>query len=142
MPCNDVTETLLLKLDHTYNIQKYTLQKRTCGAEVAERSLLQTWLQSKTTEELLAMNTQDFLDFVKPQDINEQFAYLKHFDTLRFALQVLLGQEGSSTKSTCVIDDIIHNDKGVYAVMFIKVDIDTTKITACSSGCGSGGCGS
>lgn len=142
MPCNDVTETLLIKLDHTYSIQKYTLQKRTCGAEVAQRSLLQEWVQNQSADKLMTMSTAEFLDIFKPETIADQFALLKHFDTLKMALQVLVGDEDASKNSRCVIEDLIYNDNGVYAVMFIGLpEIDTTKIEACAGGCSSGGCG-
>ena len=143
MPCSDVTETLMLKLDHNYSIQKYTLRKRTCGAEVGEQSLLLDWVKNKNKEDILGMTTQEFLDEVQPRRSKEKFAFLKHFETLKMSLQVLTGKEDASKHSPCIVEDIVYNDKGVYAVMYIPVaGLDTTKIKACGSGCSSGGCGS
>ncbi|MBI4211836.1 MAG: hypothetical protein HY540_04280 [Deltaproteobacteria bacterium] len=134
MPCNDITDLLHLSLNQDDRITAYSLQKRTCGAEVGEYSLLSHWMDNKSIDDILASEPEQVLESKSPKDDTEEFLYLKHFFAVRNCLESFTGKRPSSDKDSVSIDRVDCSDEGVDIQASLKVEALATQVKSCS-GC-------
>lgn len=144
MPCNDVTENLVISLNADSSIASYALRKRTCGAKVGNQSFLQEWVRKQDPSTFLTMEMDTFLDSYDTESLSEydRFIALKHFETLKNALGILVGQQGGTKNNDITLDLVEYIDGGLQASMFVGINIDPSDNPGCGSGGCGGGCGS
>lgn len=140
MPCNDITENIVISFSNDAKIKSYAIRKKTCGAKVGNQSLLLDWVCKIEPNTLLNMYDDEF---VKNETYNlyseyDKFIALKHFRALKLATSIILGKESGNKNSEIIIDLIEQTENGFDARMFIGVNLDPTQ----NPGCGAGGCGS
>lgn len=146
MPCNDITENLVLSLDHDFRVRHYALRKKTCGAQIGNQSLLKKWVSQRTLSEIFSFEMDTFLQsygtFVG--DITfDTFLALKHFETLKQALLAVSGSNSAGKLDSLVFDMLEYTDRGIDVRFFVNVAVDPSLNPGCGNGaCGKGGCGS
>ena len=57
MPCNDISERILVDLDLNDRVINYSLTKETCGAEVGSPSLLHAMVAEKDLQAILDLDS-------------------------------------------------------------------------------------
>ncbi len=137
MPCNDITETLFLRLDADERLAGYRLAKRTCGRAVGEESLLAAELAGRRAGEIVALGVDDFMPRLDLGDDEVRtFLSLKHFLAVQAGLRALLGIEGVGT--ACVVAAVVCEGGEVTLEADIPIDALTEEIRACGNcrGCG------
>ena len=137
MPCNDITEVIVLHLDAQDRLSSYTLNKRTCGAEIGAASLLLPWLHAHDAAAILSMQPNDVWQ-PGAVDAADEFLYMKHLAAIQEALRVLTGSAGGPG-SFCTATAIHADADAVIFEGLIAVDMLAGKIKSCGQ-CGS--CGS
>ncbi len=138
MPCQDVTEEIVLTLDANDKIKDYQLIKQSCGRAVGEANLLSSWVCGQSIEDFLAVHVEAFLDHFAIEDETEEFLHLKHFFALKIASQVLVGAEPGGPLESCAVESITCDAEGMVIHAHLSVDLLTTKIKSCGRcvGCG------
>jgi len=137
MPCNDITETLFLRLDAGERLAGYRLAKRTCGRAVGEESLLAAELAGRPALDILNV---DLEAFVAPMELGgdevRTFLVLKHFFAVQAGIRSLLGIEGNGT--TCTVASVVCEGGDVTLEADLPIDALTEEIKACGNckGCG------
>lgn len=145
MPCNDITEIIEIQWDADDRLVWYRLNKRTCGAEIGQESLLLPMFVGRTAEEILALDTEALVTTYADMAESDEFLYFKHLFAMHAAVSVMIGQaEGHSDQACETVavsweDDVEAAIQGLRFVGFVSVTEVTKKIKACG-GCGS--CGS
>lgn len=141
MPCNDITDRIELELDDQERLVNYQLMKRTCGAAVGGYSLILPWLKElPSAQAIFSTNSADFLEKHEIRDETHEFLLLKHFFSVKNALEVLLGFETGKREDRCAIDEVEYEPNGhLKMTASIRLDVVTSQIKACG-GCKS--CGS
>lgn len=134
MPCNDVTDHLKIVLDADDRLQSYILAKRTCGAEVGDYRLIETWAKGKKAEVLLEETPDALFAVHPPKNPTEEFLLLKHLCSLQIGIETLLGYTPGGENDTCRIDKIEYGPEGTECIVSIKLNLVTERIKAC------GGC--
>ena len=137
MPCEDVTESLQLRLDQDDRLAGYRLLKRTCGRAVGEESLLAMVLAGMHAEELLAMQPEALFDRYEVTSDEEEFLALKHLLALQGAIAVLLGQADGGPNDAVRMAAVRYGEE-LELEVDIVVEVLTEKIKSCGkcSGCG------
>lgn len=138
MPCNDITEVIHLRLDDADRLVSYRLNKRTCGAQIGQESLLLPWLGGSNATAVLAMEANVILGLTAAQE-DEEFLYIKHLIALQEAIKVLTGAASGAPATLCTTAAVGADDHGLTFEGLISIDAVTKKIKSCGN-CGS--CGS
>ena len=140
MPCNDITDRITLELDTSERLVHYQLMKRTCGAAVGGYSLIMPWLETQSSAQaILDAEAVDFLEKQEIRDETHEFLLLKHFFSVKNALEVLLGLDTGKREDKCAVDAIEYDEKGhVHMRASIRLDVITSQIKSCGGckGCG------
>lgn len=140
MPCNDITDRIKLELDQNERLVGYQLMKRTCGAAVGGYSLIMPWLETQSsTQAILSAEPVELLEFQEIRDETHEFLLLKHFFSVRNALEVLLGLDTGKREDKCAVDTIEYDENGhVHMSASIRLDVIATQIKSCGGckGCG------
>jgi hypothetical protein len=138
MPCQDITEVIELRLDGADRLVSYRLNKRTCGAEIGQQSLLLPWVAGVIPETVLDLEASSILDAANA-NADEEFLYIKHLVALQEALKVLIGAASDAPRDLCTPCAITADADGVTFEGLISIQAVTTQIKSCGN-CGS--CGS
>lgn len=148
MPCTDIRENLDIELNSENAIFSYEISKKTCGAEVGKRALLLEWAKNYSAEEIISMHMDEFLEkysgFIKDGiDDSQKFIVLKHFEILKKALQVIIGNESGQVRDDVIIDFLEYNNKShtKARLLFEVGGVDAKENPGCGTGCSKGGCG-
>lgn len=139
MPCDDVTETIVLRLDAADCIAGYTLAKRTCGRAVGEASLLADSLAGRHVDDLLALDVEAFAaEQAFGEDEVAVFLALKHLFAVQTALRAATGLDPAGLLDPCTIARIASDGIDTIIEADISVEILTEKIKSCGNckGCG------
>lgn len=138
MPCDDVTETIRLRLDPGDRLADYELKKKTCGGAVGQRSLILEELRGRGVDELLALDVEAFHGARPDLSEEDEFFRLKHFFALRMALEALTGREPGGVGEACVVAAVVYDEEGLLFEGDIPLDVATERIRACGlcKGCG------
>jgi hypothetical protein len=121
MPCRDVTETIHVVLDDEDRLVHYTLTKRHRGSDAGECALLEGQFAGWTLEAILGLEAGEFLAGHHFTDKAGEFLALKHFFTLRMALEVLTGRAAGGVGEKCMVASVIHDGKNLH----VEADIPT-----------------
>ena len=62
MPCNDISERIIVELDPDDRVIRYTLAKETCGAEVGQLSLLLPLVHTSHVDDIIALDSFGLID--------------------------------------------------------------------------------
>lgn len=137
MPCNDLTEILHLELDNKDRIKNYIIFKLSCSKRIGNTNVLLDWLKQKELSELLNINSQDMLREIGELDADQKFLCIKHFEHIKDALKIILGDEKGSKGANCIIHSYDQCDKGVKIKILINSNIDPLNNPGCGacSGC-------
>ncbi len=138
MPCNDISELLRVAFDDSDRVARYSLEKRTCGAEVGKASLLLPLVCGLTAEEVCDLDASRVHATFAPSPA-EEFVYFKHLAALQVGLGVLLGRLPASPDGPCTPLGIVAEAGALQLEALVSVEALTDKIKACGN-CGS--CGS
>lgn len=138
MPCNDITDKLRIRITLDERLDKYRLDKLSCGGAVGLPAMILPWLKGRRVSDILATEVADFLLQNPAEDDIEEFLYLKHFLAVRQGLSVMIGVESGSKADWCVVDSVEHSPEGIVLTARLKVDGITDEIKACSGGCRTG----
>ncbi len=143
MPCNNITEQLVLKIQNN-KIIDYSLNKISCGISVG--NILKNWLTTINCDQIVNLKQKDFLDlylqFFKNSDKDffiNRFLLLKHFNSIQNVLKMWYGLEDFDKcfiKSINYFEDHLEIIADVYII-----GIDPLENPGCSTSCLKGGCG-
>ena len=137
MPCNDITDRLVIRLDPEDRVAKYSLRKKTCNGEVGEKSMIIGWAEGKPAEQILELPIEQFLADNPVDDDVQEYLQIKHLLALRAGLGILLGREAGGKANYCTVDSITHSPNGIQLTAELKVEGMTEEIRACGNCCGS-----
>ncbi len=137
MPCNDITDCLVIRLDSDDRVLKYSLRKKTCNGEVGEKSMIIRWAEGKPAEEILNLPVEQFLTENPMDDDVQEYLLIKHLLALRAGLGILLGREAGGKANFCTVDSITYSPNGIQFTAELKVEGMTDEIQACGNCCGS-----
>lgn len=138
MPCNDVTESLVLRLDLEDRLAGYQLRKKSCGRAVGQESLLADEFAGIAAAEILAMGAEDFAERRPFLNDTDAFLRLKHLFALQGGLRVLLGEESGGVNDPVTIAAVAGDEAGYILDAEISVEVLKEKIKSCGNckGCG------
>ncbi len=140
MPCEDVTEIIVLRLDAEDRLTGYELTKRTCGKAVGLVSLLEEEVVGQRAEDLLNADIDEFLDRHPTEDEAEEYLHLKHHFAIRAGLAVLLGHDSGSIFDLCTAEAVTCDDQGgTEFTGQLKIAVLAEKIKSCGRACGTCG---
>jgi len=139
VPCNDISEQIVLRVSLDDRLLGYTLNKRTCGADIGRADLLSDWLAGLTTTAILGLDGGDLRDRYASLPEAEEFLYFKHLVAVQESVRVLVGAAAGAPGQACTTVEVSSDDKGLRFTGLIAVEGLTDKIKACGN-CGS--CGS
>lgn len=140
MPCNDITEVIRLHIDADDKIYDYTLNKRTCGAEIGQASLLKDFFGRYALNDISTLDDASMVEqYADVMLESDEFLYFKHFFAVQEAVRVLLGESAGAAGDACAASTIIAENDGLTFEGMISVDAVTEKIKSCGN-CGQ--CGS
>jgi len=131
MPCDDITETIELRLNGDDELVAYRLNKRTCGAEIGAESLLLPRFVGWTAQDVLAFDSHELALLCRDMLEEEEFLYFKHLFALQESLGVLLGKQSGVPSDTCALASVLADEDGVTFRGVISVDGVVRKIKAC-----------
>lgn len=128
MPCNDVTEIIMVTLDAEDRLKKYLLAKKTCGRGVGHASLLLEELSGRSAGEILSLGPDD----IQRETGIEDFLRQKHLMALQGALAVLTGEASGGVSDWCAPLEVVRDSGETLIRARILVDILTERIAACA----------
>lgn len=137
MPCNDITDRLIIRLDPDDRVLQYSLRKKTCNGEVGEKSMIIGWAEGRSAEEILDLPVDRFLAENPMDDDIQEYLLIKHLLALRTGLGILLGRESGGKDSYCTVDSITYSPNGIQLTAELRVEGMTAEIQACGNCCGS-----
>lgn len=137
MPCDNIDEGLVLRLNQRDELVSYTLAKRTCGALIGEASLLLPWLERRPMEKIVALSSADLARALQP-DSDQEFLYLKHLFALQEALRAYRGEAPCGPKAAFQLGCVGFGEDSVDIEGWLQVTALTEQIRSCG-GCGSCG---
>jgi len=137
MPCASVVELIQLKMDSEDRLQEYQFIKKTCGQGVGQNSLLLDVLKGLSVDELLEIDSHQFLHTLATEDEILEFLQLKHLFAVQATLEVLTGKQPGGRGSACAVADVDYDGNQMIIDAEIDVDVITEQIKACS-GCKGG----
>ena len=133
MPCNDITDSLKILIDHDSRFIKYALRKKTCGGEIGRKALIGKWLKNKSADDILNTSVATVLkDHPTRSDVRE-YMIIKHFLAVQSGLAILLGKSAGGVKDYCRIESIEYGPEGVLLKAEIEVKGMTDEIKACGN---------
>ncbi len=134
MPCNDISDTIRIKINNENKITRYSLTKRTCGGEVGSETLILDWLKNYTVDELINVSAEKFLNDHPTDDEVIEYVLLKQFIAVRSSVATILGKESGGKDSFCTVDTLTYSEKGIVLTAYLNTDAITAEIESC------GGC--
>ena len=135
MPCDDVTERLVLTLDAQERIESFSLSKNTCGAPVGN-ALLMVYVGGRPAEDLLNRRLPELVPEVNQARTLDQFLLTKQYHALRCCLEAYLGKAGAGTDDLFTIATLEFGETGTKIEGLLRVDLMVERIPACGH-CGS-----
>lgn len=138
MPCNDITDSLRIRITLDERLDKYRLDKLSCGGAVGQGALILPRLKGRPVSDIIATDVADFLQQNPAEDDIEEFLFIKHFLALKQGLSVMMGVQSGSKADWCVVDSVEHSPEGIVLRARLKVEGMTDEIKACSGGCQTG----
>ena len=137
MPCNDVTEILVLRCDSNECVTGYSLTKLTCGGALGKEALLLKWCRGLPARQVFETTTDQFLARYATDDPAVEFVRLKHLLALRKGVAALIGEIAARPDDSIVVESVQYGPEGIELVAQIKVDLITDEIKACGrcAGC-------
>jgi hypothetical protein len=113
MPCTDIQEELLIRLDQHERLISYHYAKKTCGKLVGAQGLLNEVVAGTSIDEVLSWTTVELLKhFPKQPDDGDLFLLAKHLHALQASLQVYVGS-GDEVQEFCSLDGISNDGNEV-----------------------------
>lgn len=136
MPCGDITERIVIHLDHNDVLKAYKLTKDTCGTPIGSESLLLPWLVNHPVDAILQHNAATLhAGFAEiPEDM--EFLYSKHLMALQTGLRTLCGHAAEPEAPPCTVLTITAEPDGLAFEGLVRIAERHAKIKSC------GGCGS
>jgi len=131
MPCNDITDTIRIRLDSADRLLSYTLNKKTCGGGVGAASLLENRVHGRTVEDLLGLSADDLVPPDSGMEEAEEFLTLKHFFALQIALEVLTGRAPGGVADQCVVARVTQEGDELVFEADLPIDLPTERIRSC-----------
>ncbi len=135
MPCQDITESLIIELDTDSRVVDYCLEKMSCGGAVGYGPLLIPWLCGKKVEDILTVAMNDVMQQIDASNDLNAFLITKHLIALQSGLAAMLGRKPSGNKDACQIVSIESGPNGTKVQAKLKVDLLVQEIEACQSCC-------
>lgn len=133
MPCDNITETLKILINHNDCILKYSLRKQTCQGEIGHNFLLGEWIKKYSVQEILKIPLDTFLQQYSTQSITQEYLVLKHFLAIQSGLAVLTGKTSGSKNDFCTIESVAYDAQGILLTAEISVPAITKAIEACGN---------
>lgn len=127
-----------MRFDGDDRLRSYALNKRTCGAEIGDASLLIDIFKDKTPDQLLDIEPVEVLNHFAPDEETE-FLFFKHLVAVKEAIRVYIGRSPGTPSDPCTISSVSLGLGGAWFEGLIAIDAVTDEINACGN-CGS--CGS
>lgn len=131
MPCLDITERLEITLDAENRLVDYKLAKLSCGVDIGSQSLLLEALAGLTSDKIILISPQIFINELDIHDNEMRFIYLKHLLAIQVLLETYIGKRQGSADSKCTIESIEQNDSGIEIKSLIKLAIPVDEIEPC-----------
>jgi len=138
MPCDDITEWVELELNASDCLKSYSLNKRTCGAEIGDKSFLLDLLAGQSVNQILEMQPLVLLEEVEIKNETDEFFALKHLFALQETLSSFIGVTSSAPEASCAIAHVDYSDTQTHISAALSIVALTEKIKSCGS-CGSCG---
>ena len=133
MPCSDIAETIILRFDGDDRLRSYSLNKRTCGADVGHAELLAPYLSGQTAEQLLTVAPEQIWQQAGQPTGDEEFLVFKHLVAVQEAACVLLGQRRGDTEAACTAVSILTDERGLRFEGLLAVEAVADRIRACGN---------
>lgn len=135
MPCNDISELIELRLDAGERLDRFSLQKDTCGAPVG-RPLLAPYVHGRRPEEILASTLAQLVPESDHTRQLDRFVLTKQLHALQAALAAYTGRAAAGLGDPFVVERIDYSSDETVIRGLLRIDLPTAAIKPC------GGCGS
>lgn len=136
MPCSNISDFLRIRLGHDSRISKYALNKQSCGGDVGERGMIQSWLEQYSAEQLVKIDSARFLAENLAEDDVHEYLLLKNFVAVKAGISIMLGFQSGGKNDFCTVRSIEYDQKGTVLRADIRIDALTDEIMSCGPGCG------
>ena len=133
MPCDDISERILVELDPDDRVLTYSLTKETCGAEVGSPSLLHMLVTGKNVEEILGLDSFAMADSWQSLPLRQEFLYFKHLFALQETLRVYIGERPGNKAERIALASVSHDPAGVQLSGIVDIEAITRDIRACGN---------
>jgi hypothetical protein len=135
MPCNDISELIELRLDAGERLDRFSLQKDSCGAPVG-RPLLAPYLHGRGTEEILSSTLAQLVPESEHTRQLDRFVLAKQLHAVQAALAAYTGRAAAGLDDPFVVERIDYSRDETVIRGLVRVALPTAAIKPCS-GCGS-----
>jgi NifU-like protein involved in Fe-S cluster formation len=135
MPCNDITETISIKLDENDRLIRYSFIKRACGGNIGRQSLILDLLEGRSIEEILQIGQADLLAAANPSNPEERFLVLKHLIVIQSCLEIMQGLRNIDPRDRIKLYSVNYGPEGIELEADIKLNFKVEEINPCSD-CG------
>ncbi len=137
MPCSDITETIIIKLDKDNKLTDYSFLKRACGGNIGQKSFLLKHLIGYSPEDIINLRQSDLIRSLNPADSTESFLAMKHISVIQFCFQMYYGDKENNPKNAIKFYSINYDENGIELEADVKLELDVKKIDPCNNcGCG------
>ncbi|MDP7040304.1 MAG: hypothetical protein QGI45_14185 [Myxococcota bacterium] len=138
MPCDDITEWVEVELNASDCLKNYSLNKRTCGAEIGNQSFLLKLFAGQSVNQILEKEPIVLLEEVDIENETDEFFALKHLFALQETLSSFIGITSSAPEASCAIAQVDYSDEQTHISAALSIVALTEKIKSCGA-CGSCG---
>ena len=135
MPCEDMSESIIVELDSHGRLHDYRLFKGTCGAPVGQESRLSEHLRGLEPEKILAIDQPPGSE--SPFGSKERFLDEKHLRALKVVLADFTGAKVEIDRSRCILDRISQDENQLTISAHLQVEASAHNVRACNRSCGS-----
>ena len=133
MPCNDISERIIVELDPDDRVIRYTLAKETCGAEVGQLSLLLPLVHTSHVDDIIALDSFGLIDAWAGLSPSDEFLYFKHLFALQETLRVYAGHSHGHQGAKVALAKVSHSTHGIYLSGLVDIQGITEDIRACGN---------
>lgn len=133
MPCKDTTSQVTIQLDHDDRLTDFDFSKITCSKEIGGATGYKDFCTGKEIAEIVAIEFQDVLNTLNPQETEDQFFLFLEWDALRSGLLQYSGHGEAVDLDRYQVASIEYDEGQVKIIQHIKPPKEMPKIVSCTT---------